>query len=335
MPDRVLIVDDEAMVAEAVSEVLGDYGYAARYLLSAEEAVAAVEEDGGFNLVLMDIWFGPNRMDGGTAAKRITDEFKVPVLFLTSYSDDDGVLARTDGVAGYGIMPKAFDNWALLIRAVRFVIARHRQVLGYSRDAAHAKLIVRDTNHRVKNSFAVMASLVRLQTGNLPAECGSIGELMAAQLSSFRRLHELLQQTPGNSTVPLRDFLSKVLALAFPHWPGYDVEVNATGDDPCVGGEIAGPIGLIASEIALNAVKHSFASDRHNQFFAHVVRDDDAGELRVRLSDNGPSVSPEVFESSSSTGMRLINVLVAQLEGDLSIRGDPSPTFELTIPWRG
>lgn len=334
MPDRILVVDDEGVVAEAVSEVLADHGFAVEYTLSAESAIDALEQDSRFNLVLMDIWFGPSRMDGGTAAKRITGQFELPVLFFTSYDGDNSVLRKTDDVAAYGIVPKSLEKFGVLIQAIRFAIGRHREAVRFMRDCADAKFMVRETNHRVKNSFAVMSSLVRLQTRELPAECGTIGELMRAQLSSFQRLHELVQQTPDNSRVHLRVFLSEVLTSAFPDWPSYAVQVEVAGDDPVVGGEVAGPIGLIVSEIALNAIKHSFAPHRHNQFFAYVSVEPDAGELRVRLSDNGPSVSPEVFKNSTSIGMRVINTLVRQLEGYLEIRGVPSPTFEVRIPWQ-
>jgi len=155
MPERVLVVEDEAMVAEAVSEVLADYGYAVEYALSAEGAVAELEQDDGFDLVLMDIWFGPNRMDGPTAARQIVEQYDVPVLFFTGY-DDDEVLGRTDDVAAYGIVAKSCENWGLLVRAIRFVISRHCEAVRLLRDSASAKSMVRETNHRVKNSFAVM-----------------------------------------------------------------------------------------------------------------------------------------------------------------------------------
>ncbi|MFP4567110.1 MAG: response regulator, partial [Spirochaetaceae bacterium] len=166
MGDRILVVDDEAMVAEAVSVVLSDYGFEVQYMLSAETAVDTLAQDETFSLVLMDIWFGHGETDGGAAAREITARFDVPVLFYTGY-DDEPVLQKVDGVAAYGVVRKAPQSYGILVRTVRAAIARHREAAELSRNAARAEFTVRETNHRVKNSFAVMASIVRLRTAEL------------------------------------------------------------------------------------------------------------------------------------------------------------------------
>ena len=331
MGDRILVVDDEAMVAEAVSVVLSGHGFDVEYTLSADAAVDTLARGQGFSLVLMDIWFGSGETDGGTAAQEIASRFDVPVVFYTGF-DDELVLGKADGVAAYGVVSKSPQSYGTLVRTVRLAIARHRETAQLNRNVAHAELTVRETNHRVKNSFAVMASIVRLRTADLANECRSLGDLLAAQLSAFQRLHEQLQEASRSSHVPLKTFLSKLLSNVFPKRPGLNIDVSIDGEDPVLSSKIAAPIGLITSEVALNSMEHSFTPERRNTFRAEVERT--AGKLTVVLSDNGPPVSSNVLIGGESTGMRLVNALVRQLNGELHVSGHPSPTLALTIPLR-
>ncbi|MFW6223599.1 MAG: sensor histidine kinase, partial [Spirochaetota bacterium] len=215
--------------------------------------------------------------------------------------------------------------------------ARHREAAELSRNAARAEFTVRETNHRVKNSFAVMASIVRLRTAELPNECRDLGDLLTAQLASFQRLHEQLQEASKSSQMPLRTFLSELLSNAFPERPGFHIDVSVEGDDPVVSSKIAAPVGLIASEIALNSMKHSFTPDRRNAFQAVVDKSPAqgarrAGQLTVVLSDNGPPQSPQVFTGGTGTGMRLVRALARQLDAELHVSGHAGPTFTLKIP---
>jgi two-component sensor histidine kinase len=338
MADRILVVDDEAMVAEAVSVVLSGHGFEVEYSLSADAAVEMLARGEAFSLVLMDIWFGYGETDGGAAAREIASRFDVPVVFYTGY-DDEPVLRRVDGVAAYGVVRKSPQSYGILVRTVRAAIDRHRDLVQLSRNVAHAEFTVRETHHRVKNSFAVMASIVRLRTAELPNECKNLGDLLTAQLASFQRLHEQLQEASRSSHMPLKTFLSELLSNIFPEQPDFHIAVSIDGEDPVVSSKVAAPVGLIASEIALNSMKHSFAPDRRNAFHAQVKKtpvdgEQSGGELTVVLSDNGPPVSADVLTGGGSTGMRLVRALVHQLDAELHVSGHPSPTFALTIPLR-
>jgi DNA-binding NtrC family response regulator len=104
---RILIVEDEQIVAVAIEGQLQRLGYqVVGTAASGAEAcakAAALEPD----LVLMDVRIeGP--MDGIEAARRICEARDVPVVFLTAYSDVD-TLERAKVVEPYGYIVKPFD----------------------------------------------------------------------------------------------------------------------------------------------------------------------------------------------------------------------------------
>jgi CheY-like chemotaxis protein len=84
---RILVVEDEAIVAMVIKRRLKDLGYIVSGIASTgKDAIIKVE--GTFpDLVLMDIRLKGD-MDGIEATKTIKDRFSLPVVYLTAHSDD-------------------------------------------------------------------------------------------------------------------------------------------------------------------------------------------------------------------------------------------------------
>jgi two-component system, cell cycle sensor histidine kinase and response regulator CckA len=107
-PTRVLIVEDEFIVAADLKAMLEHLGYSVMARLSrAEDAVTAVRRDPP-DLVLMDIHLA-GEMDGIQAAGMIHAETDVPVIFLTAHADN-ATLTRAKATAPYGYILKPFDE---------------------------------------------------------------------------------------------------------------------------------------------------------------------------------------------------------------------------------
>jgi CheY-like chemotaxis protein len=105
---RILIVEDEAIVAMAIKKRLLSLGYVVSGVAaSGNDAINKVE--GTYpDLVLMDILLKDD-MDGITAADIIQKRFAVPVVFLTAHSDAN-TLERAKQVDPYGYIIKPFTE---------------------------------------------------------------------------------------------------------------------------------------------------------------------------------------------------------------------------------
>ena len=105
---KVLVVEDEGIVAEDIRTKLEGQGYTvAAVAVSGEEALRAAEEIRP-DVVLMDIQM-PGKMDGIDAAERIRDCCGVPVIYLTAYADDETV-RRAKVTEPYGYILKPFQT---------------------------------------------------------------------------------------------------------------------------------------------------------------------------------------------------------------------------------
>src|ERR1700693_3364822 len=83
---KVLIVEDEAIVACDIESRLRKAGYTVPATASSgEQALERIEETSP-DLVLMDIHL-PGSMDGIATAVEIRHRFKLPVIYLTAHAD--------------------------------------------------------------------------------------------------------------------------------------------------------------------------------------------------------------------------------------------------------
>ncbi|MEI8156502.1 MAG: EAL domain-containing protein [Burkholderiales bacterium] len=107
---RILIVEDEAIVARDVQDQLRSLGYeVAGHAIRGEDAVAMVDQSRP-DLVLMDIQLA-GAMDGIAAAHAIRHltQNSVPIVFLTAFDADD-TLARAKLTEPFGYILKPFSE---------------------------------------------------------------------------------------------------------------------------------------------------------------------------------------------------------------------------------
>jgi len=105
---RILIVEDEVIIGMEIKDRLLQLGYDIVGLTpSGEEAIRKVERFHP-DLVLMDIML-EGSMDGVKAAEMIRKEFRIPVVYLSAYSDNE-TLERAKLTEPFGYILKPFDE---------------------------------------------------------------------------------------------------------------------------------------------------------------------------------------------------------------------------------
>jgi PAS domain S-box-containing protein len=121
-PVRIVIVEDEAIVAMDIEDRIFAMGYElAGRAATGEQALVLVEKEHP-DLVLMDIRLQTD-MDGITAAEEIHSRFHLPVIFLTAYSED-ATLDRAKLAEPYGYILKPFNDRELK-SAIEIALYKH------------------------------------------------------------------------------------------------------------------------------------------------------------------------------------------------------------------
>ena len=123
MAAKILIVEDEAIVAMSLSDTLKRLGYTTSGpVANGEDALRYAERDNP-DLVLMDIRI-QGEMDGIDTAAELTRRHQLPILYLTAYTDDS-TLARAQVTEPYGYLVKPFEERELR-SAIEIALYRHK-----------------------------------------------------------------------------------------------------------------------------------------------------------------------------------------------------------------
>ncbi len=163
------------------------------------------------------------------------------------------------------------------------------------RDAAVARdleierrdMLMAELEHRTKNNFALVASLLSLQKRRLddPAACAALDEAIG-RVSTFASAYENLAAAHGEGVqVSMKDYLTEVVHRVAGAVFNDSVKVDAQIDDRSMPRQKAVAIGLFTNEVLTNAAKYAFP-DRHDGRITLSFRCD--GEAwQLKIEDNG------------------------------------------------
>lgn len=161
IPCKVLVVEDEGLIAHDISTRLEAMGHAV--VGTAATAEEALEKAADADIVLMDIRIdGP--VDGVEAAARIRERYRLPVIFLTAHSDRQTLeRAKVTGAFGYLVKPIAH---ASLSTAIEIALYKHRM----ERKLEEREALLRTTLGSVADAVVVTDHLSRVLMLNRAAE---------------------------------------------------------------------------------------------------------------------------------------------------------------------
>ena len=105
---KILIVEDEAIVAKDISVCLEKIGYEVMGSFSKGEKALEFLESNKPDLVLMDIMLA-GEISGIETSTKIKEDYDIPVVFLTAYADEK-TIAKAKVTEPYGYVIKPFKE---------------------------------------------------------------------------------------------------------------------------------------------------------------------------------------------------------------------------------
>ncbi|WP_461044766.1 sensor histidine kinase [Spirosoma harenae] len=194
------------------------------------------------------------------------------------------------------------------------------------------KELMRELHHRVKNNLAIVSSLLYLQSNRLEDE-KAIQAVREGQqrVEAMSLIHQQLYQTDNVTRVSLPAYIGDLvrgLMQSFRHQDNFDLQLHIEPIDVDV--ELAVPLGLILNELTTNAFKHAYHGVVDPRLSIRLWESD---QLYLEISDNGSGIDPIQWQKPSrSFGKRLINSLVKQAKGQLTIDNRYGTCFQLILP---
>ncbi|GAA0563148.1 sensor histidine kinase [Chitinophaga japonensis] len=193
--------------------------------------------------------------------------------------------------------------------------------------------LIRELHHRVKNNLQIVSSLLSLQSNRVADDKARLAlEEGKTRVDAMAMIHQKLYMDNELASVNIEEYLghlSASLANSF----GYDaqhVHMQVQLSNRSMDIDLAIPIGLIVNELITNAFKHAFQGVAQPAIKLTLLEQPDHLELTV--ADNGRGLRlPEGLESPGSFGMKLVQTLVEQVNGAMTVRQHPGTTYTIEI----
>jgi response regulator RpfG family c-di-GMP phosphodiesterase len=133
---NILIVEDEPITAILIKKVLNNQGYSVAGIVGTGEKALDCISSKKPDLILMDIQLG-GKMDGVETAQIIHEQFDLPLVYITSYTDDD-ILGRAKITEPFGYILKPVNPRELNM-VIEIALYKHS-----------AEKKIRESNERTK-----------------------------------------------------------------------------------------------------------------------------------------------------------------------------------------
>ncbi len=192
------------------------------------------------------------------------------------------------------------------------------------------ELLVKEVHHRVKNNFQIVSSLLELQSIGIQDEKAlELANEGKNRVKSMALIHQKLYQN-SSGLVDFDEYIRLLVnELSALYKSKNKIETKITSKNMSFDVDTAIPLGLIINEIITNSYKYAFNLNKENRLLISIDKQDNEN-FKLVIEDNGPGLSSDFeVKKAKSLGLRLVNRLVKQLHGNLSLSNENGARFEV------
>ncbi|MBF0568442.1 MAG: response regulator [Nitrospirae bacterium] len=365
--DKILILDDEQIVIDAITKNLSRRNYEIYSGKDGKEGLALYHE---INPILIILDLRMPVMDGVEFLRKInlSPSDSCSVIVLTGHGSDEE-MERCFELGISAFLRKPFNIYELLgivshsialkkiekeLRSYRDhleelvekrtvelqatndmlqkeIVERTNAEVLATRSLRDKEVLLREIHHRVKNNLQIVSSLLDLQTKYIKdPETLDMFKDSQNRLKTMALLHEKLYQSDNMAEIDFAKYLTNLLDHLY---RSYCIDTSCilmTTDieKATIGLDTAVPCGLIVNELVSNSLKHAFKGQQGGRLSVSLLKLDD-GRFKLTVSDTGVGLPDGIdLKNSKTLGLRLVNALVIeQLEGTLEFDTDNGTSF--------
>jgi two-component sensor histidine kinase len=194
------------------------------------------------------------------------------------------------------------------------------------RDAETKSVLLREVNHRVKNTLSSIVGLLYAEKRHASADERAVYKPILTDLinrvQGLATVHSMLSQSEWTPLL-LSELTSKIIQSTLQTLPrNKHITVDVAQSPVRVTPEQARNLALVINELTTNTIKHALLDRDQAQIGVRIALDDRV--VTLRFQDDGPGYPAEVVRLERyDVGFNLIQKLVCgSLKGDLSLRSE-------------
>lgn len=191
------------------------------------------------------------------------------------------------------------------------------------------ELLLRELNHRVKNSIQTIISFLRMEQDSLdnPDMLDRLKSL-ENRVFAINHLYSLLHTDEHIEHVDMNEYLTLLIESIKQSYKNENINIELNVGMH-VGSTDALYLGFIINEALTNAYKYAFEDEESGKIVITLTKDD--AQYRLHIKDNGGGYKQKI--NHGTLGHKIIKTLVEiQLEGELQMKADKGT--EIDIVWK-
>jgi two-component sensor histidine kinase len=248
------------------------------------------------------------------------------VMFTGTGNEELAVRAMKRGFDDY--LVKKMGQFRRLASSARIAYERaaERKGLRENRD-----LLLKELYHRIHNNLQLVISLLNATAKSMP-DAGSRERIrdLGRRIQALSVLQEQFYRAEDFRHVDLSAYLGS-LARGLVDLGIAKVDLDTRLDAVEVPVAVAVPLGLIANEILMNAVKHAFPQGHAGRVTVRLERWKDG--LSLTIADDGVGSRSDLEAAPTGLGIGLVRRLAAQIDADVAF-SDLEPGTECRVTVR-
>lgn len=192
-------------------------------------------------------------------------------------------------------------------------------------------VLLQEVNHRVKNNFQLMLSMLRLQQRRIAKSGADYAMLDAAatRLYTMALVHEQIYEKKGLVSLHFKQFMRLLVREVSAYEKQCKPEVDFHLEDLVLSLDEAIVCSLILNEWLKNAYQHAFKridQPRITLSFFRESGDENTDKVILRIVDNGCGFDVEEAEAGAGMGISLAKHWALQLSGTVTVASDAQGT---------
>jgi len=191
-------------------------------------------------------------------------------------------------------------------------------------------ILLHEIHHRVKNNLQVVSSLMNLQSVNISDK--KIQEIFRdaqSRVLTMSLVHDKLYKSENFSSINISEYVHDLInSIESSH--NIDkgkIQIKINVQPLSINLDTLIPIGLIINELVTNSLKHAFPDGKKGSIEILFKKEDDA-RLLLCVIDDGIGIHDDIdIANITSLGLRLVQTLTTQINGELSIHNKNGSRF--------
>lgn len=196
------------------------------------------------------------------------------------------------------------------------------------------EMLLKEIHHRVKNNLQVISSLLNLQSEFVKDKNDQeLFRESQTRAKSMALIHERLYQSTDLRRIDFSEYIQSLISDLYSTYGNNTESITLKMElEPIMLDiNVAIPCGLIINELVSNVMKHAFPNDEKGELNIKFYSND--GNLILIIHDNGLGFPKDFdFKNTDSLGLKLVNTLVNQIDGQIELMKVKGTGFKIKFP---